>query len=160
MNIGYGHPGPYPTTHGPDHHRLTTVAYAKATKDTIAQLRAPGRKILLIEPIPLPRKPNPFFNPYKCLEQAKTQEECRYTPFVQTTRIERVYRKLAADNDDIYDLDLDRMVCPLLPICDPVVDGSIVKRDPSHLKVLFALKLVPQVEMYLKSYGLEDTRKR
>lgn len=79
---------------------------------------------------------------------------------METTRIERVYRKLAADNDDIYDLDLDRIVCPLLPICDPVVDGSIVKRDPSHLKVLFALKLVPQVEMYLKSYGLEDAPKR
>jgi hypothetical protein len=51
-------------------------------------------------------------------------------------------------------------VCPFLPICDPVVDGSIVKRDPSHLKVLYALKLVPQVEMYLKSYGLEDPPKR
>ncbi len=160
MNIGYGHPGPYPTTQGPDHHRLTSTEYAKATTDSIAQMRAPGRKILLIEPIPLPRKPDPFFNPYQCLEQAKTEEECRYTPFLKTSGIELVYRKLAADNDDVYDLDLDRMVCPLLPICDPVVEGSIVKRDPSHLKVLFALKLVPQVEMYLQSYGLEDTPQR
>ena len=89
MDIDYGHRGPYPSTQGPDHHRLTAAEYAKATTDSIAQLRAPGRKILLIEPIPLPRKPNLFFNPYQCLQKAKTEEQCRYTPCLEPSRMEQ-----------------------------------------------------------------------
>ena len=160
MNIGYGHPGPYPSVQDSNHHVLTPKEFQAATTASVAQLRAPGRKLLLIEPIPLPRKPDPFFNPYTCLEKAKTEEECRYTTWLGLTGIQKLYRKLAAEHNGVYDLDLSRMVCPLLPVCDPVVDGSIVKKDQSHLKVLFSIKLVPEVEMYLKSYGLEDIRVR
>ena len=155
MGLDYTHPGPYPRPlRGPDKRVLTDAEVSKAATDSIAEMRAPGRKILLIEPIPLPRKPSVDFNPLQCLELAKSQEQCRYVPWLGVSSLERTYRKLAAQSPDIDDLDIDRLVCPLLPLCDPVVNGKIVKRDESHLKINFALTLVPAIETYMKSVGL------
>jgi hypothetical protein len=32
-----------------------------------------------------------------------------------------------ADNRTIYDVDIDKLICPFMPICDPVIDGMIVE---------------------------------
>ena len=54
----------------------------------------------------------------------------------------------------MYTADLDHLVCPFLPICDPVIDGHIVKADPTHLTVDFAKAIAPQVGEYLKQAGV------
>ena len=34
-----------------------------------------------------------------------------------------IYRAAADEDDEVWSLDIDQLVCPYLPICDPVVDG-------------------------------------
>ena len=50
--------------------------------------------------------------------------------------------------------DLDQLVCPYLPICDPIVDETVVKADHSHLSRQFAVTLAPAIGAYLESNGL------
>jgi hypothetical protein len=50
--------------------------------------------------------------------------------------------------------DFDRLVCPFLPICDPVVNGQIVKFDGTHLTAKFVTSIAPEVDAYLKDAGL------
>jgi hypothetical protein len=50
--------------------------------------------------------------------------------------------------------DFDRLVCPFLPICDPVVNGEIVKSDGTHLTARFAESIAPEISTYLVDSGL------
>jgi hypothetical protein len=47
--------------------------------------------------------------------------------------------------------DFDRLVCPYLPICDPVIAGHIVKIDKQHLTCEFAQYMSDDVLAYLKT---------
>ena len=84
----------------------------------------------------------------------RSQEECRYTADPSPSPVDLLYRDVAKQTTGVYSLDLDRQVCPLLPICDPVIGGQIVKLDPSHLTADFSVTLAPYVETYMKSVGL------
>lgn len=115
-----------------------------ATADSLARLRRPGRKIMIIEPIPIAPS-----DPLSCLTQAKYLDECRYVANLEPTPLERYYRSLA-NGKDVFTLDLDKVVCPYLPICDPVVDGLIVKRDYAHLTWIFGRSLSDELLAYLR----------
>jgi hypothetical protein len=45
----------------------------------------------------------------------------------------------------IWSIDLDRLVCPRLPHCDPVVGNVIVKRDWSHLTGTYSSTLADPI---------------
>ena len=81
------------------------------TERSLAELRAGGRKVVLIEPIP--RNPT---DPIACI--------------------------------------FDSLVCPYLPICDPVVNGRLVKSDLFHLTPRFVETLAPFIDKYLKQNGI------
>jgi hypothetical protein len=156
MNLDYGKPGKdYPHTlltfNG---HPASKKTLARLTTESVDALRAGGRKVVIVEPIPLAKKPTPNFEPLRCLERAKVEEECQYTANLGSSPLEQLYRKIAAADNDVEALDLDKQVCPLLPICNPVVNGEIVKRDPSHLTAQFARTLAPYVETWMRSVGL------
>jgi peptidoglycan/LPS O-acetylase OafA/YrhL len=155
MDIGYGTPGPYPTLVDDRGKPATAAEMAALTKSSVDALRANGRDVLLLEPVPLPMKPNPAFNPFTCLEQATTVEQCRYISTPSPSPLDRTYRATAAAfrSDRIRSLDLDTTVCPTLPICDPVVDGRIVKFDESHLTTKFSQSLAPELASYLARAG-------
>ena len=129
---------------------VTGPDWGRATARSVAQLRAGGRKVVIVEPIP--RAP---INPRDCLSQAKVLEECRYVARRGEARdVDAAYRQLARRNAGVFSADFDRLVCPFLPICDPVIGGRIVKWDSSHLTVAFAQSLAPQVDAYLKQTGV------
>jgi hypothetical protein len=151
---GYDQPGNYFPFEDQNGKRVGFSAVESTTKSSLAALRAGGRSVLLVEPIPIPSSPSPFFDPYKCLEKAKVQEECRYTADPSPSPVDLLYRAAARRDSNVYSLDLDRQVCPLLPVCDPVIDGQIVKLDPSHLTADFVATLAPYIETYMKSVGL------
>jgi hypothetical protein len=67
--------------------------------------------------------------------------------------VEAIYGEFAQD-DDIYTLNLDNVVCPYFPICDPVVDGLIVKRDVGHLTGAFSESLTDDLQAFLRYTGL------
>jgi peptidoglycan/LPS O-acetylase OafA/YrhL len=117
-----------------------------ATRQSINAMSAGGRrKVVLLEPIPVTR-----FNPLDCLSKAQYLEQCRYTASALPDRLVRYLRQLAKEDRNVWSIDLDHLVCPFLPICDPIVNNQIVKWDPTHLTVKFAQSIAPQLNTYLQ----------
>ncbi|MEO6628644.1 MAG: acyltransferase family protein [Aquihabitans sp.] len=126
-------------------------AIATHTDQTIAALRRKGRSIVIVEPIP---QPVPTENPLSCLADTGNPTACRYVSPSGPGPEERYDRSLDKAYDDIFSLDLDRLVCPYLPICDPVVGGQIVMRDQTHLTASFATSLGGAFADYLLAAGV------
>ncbi len=117
-----------------------TLLYA--TVASMESLRSDGRKLVIIEPTPVPRM---GFDPLSCLSSAKFLEDCRYVANEAPPPLERAERNYAQQHDDIWALDFDKLVCPYLPICDAYVDGNIVKRDKIHITGTYARQLSDEV---------------
>jgi hypothetical protein len=126
---------------------------AAATISSLPPLARDGRKVILVEDIPVADS-----NPLTCLSQATVLEECRYVASSSPTPVELFDRQLAVQEPGVvYSADFDRLVCPFLPICDSVIDGHIVKYDPSHLTVAFSKSIAPQIEGYLEQTVLQSS---
>ncbi len=119
------------------------------TSRSLDALRADGRNVLMIEPVPVAPS-----DPLTCLSKARVLEQCSYVATSKPGLLERTYRRLADRDDRAWSVDLDRVVCPYLPICDPVVNGQIVKLDATHLTARFARSIAPTIDAYLKDNGL------
>jgi hypothetical protein len=122
-----------------------------ATNKTVARFRADGRDVVIIEPIPLTP---PGFNPLTCLSTTSAIDHCRFNAAAKPSATELYYRALARSSNHIQDLDLDRLVCPRLPICDPVVDGRIVWYDGSHLSTGYTRTLAGPIRELLVADGV------
>jgi peptidoglycan/LPS O-acetylase OafA/YrhL len=122
----------------------------QATRSAVSELRQNGRKVVIIEPIPF--KVN--FDPLACLATATVIEQCRYIVSAQPTGLEKLYRSLHKTDDHVWSVDLDRAVCPMLPICDPIVNHEIVKLDATHLTSGFSRSLAPLLTLWLKQNGV------
>jgi hypothetical protein len=154
MNVGHEDPTQIPFL-GPDGKYVPqgtprSVRWnATTTRRSLAALRATGSKVLLLEPIPVTK-----FDPLKCLSTAKVLEQCRYVAGERPSTLEQLYRSLADADKGVWSANFDRLVCPFFPICDPLVNGQIVKFDPTHLTPAFAKSIAPAVDAYLKQAGL------
>ncbi len=113
----------------------------KASSASLHTLARPGRKLVIIEPVPdVP----PGTNPLSCLSLGGDPEKCAYKAARQLTPLERFYR-VEARKKVVFSVDLDRVVCPRWPTCDAIVGDIIVKRDSTHLTATFARSLASQV---------------
>ncbi|MCU1350989.1 MAG: acyltransferase [Acidimicrobiales bacterium] len=134
----------------------------RATTSSLQQLQRVATDVVIIEPIPITPVEKggpggvfaPRFNPLTCLSKAKVLEECRYTAPIIPTALEVFERKLAAKDPRLFSADFDKLVCPFLPICDPIVGGTIVKWDGQHLTHRYALTLAPKIEAFLRDNRL------
>ena len=117
----------------------------------VHQLRSQGRKVVLIEPIPVAKATT---NPETCLSKATYLEECRFVGRDAPTPEIRIYRQLAAADPGVVSIDFSHSVCPYLPICDPVVKGVVVRHDSNHLTVTFADTLLGPFRQDLVAHGL------
>ncbi len=135
----------------PDDRRVLTIhptserALQAVVQRSIDQLRKRGRKIVLFEPLPVAP---PKVDPFTCLSDARSLDACRYVARAHPTRLEHFYRQLA-NGKDTFTIDLDRVVCPYLPICDPVVSGIVVKRDPQHITPAFSRSMGDPIQALL-----------
>jgi hypothetical protein len=86
------------------------------------------------------------------LSDAKYVDDCRYVA-ASTTPNEKYYRALA-NGKDVFTLDLDRLVCPYLPICDPIVRGVVVKRDKQHLSADYSRTLAGPIGSIMSADGI------
>lgn len=50
--------------------------------------------------------------------------------------------------------DFDRLACPFLPICDPIIDDTIVFWNGSHLAERYSRTLGPDLTAYFTEQGL------
>jgi SGNH domain (fused to AT3 domains) len=157
MNLGYDNPGFWVSYLGPDLETLDPSSreydawLERATVSALDELEADGRSVVVLEPIPLPRD---SFDQLDCLSNASVVEECRYVTRAEPTPLEEIYRRLDAADDAVWSTDIDQLVCPFLPICDPIVNGQVVRTDVSHLSTGFAETLAPALEDYLVSNGI------
>ncbi len=126
--------------------------YVRARSEaTIQMLRSAGSQVVIIEPVPVAPSGT---DPLNCLSEATYVEECRFVSSDERTPVEEMYRSLADTDAGVWTIDLDRRVCPYLPICDPIVDGLIVKRDHGHLTTRFARTLRDAFEEFFDDNGL------
>ncbi len=106
--------------------------------------------MVVIEPAPVaPLDQDPF----ACLTTAKRWKRVASSPTPNPLPIEHLYRPLA-DNRTVYDMDADRMLCPFMPICDPIVGGEIVRFDIQHITPRFGIAIADEVATYLRDSGV------
>ncbi len=102
---------------------------AAATDASLDALSAEGARVVLFEPLPFGD-----FDPTICLSGASDVGQCAYEVPATTFPTETTYRKEADERPDaVFDVDYDRIACPYLPVCLPVVDGRLVFRNQYHL---------------------------
>ena len=124
---------------------------AGSTTRSLEALRASGRKVVLVEPTPYA---GDAFDPLVCLSDATVEEACRFVADSDPSDVERLYRRLDANNDNVWSANIDELTCPFLPICDPIVGRNVVRRDSNHLTEAFARSIAPELTHYLKRIGV------
>jgi peptidoglycan/LPS O-acetylase OafA/YrhL len=157
MNLGYEQPGQVVQYRGPDGRGVPNPSpehdalVRRATTDSIARLKGAGSRVLLLEPIPFAPE---GFDPLACLSKEPVLAACRFVAEPGPTGLEQLYRRNDAEDERVWALDLDRLVCPYLPICDPIVNGQVVRIDGSHLTRTFGRSLAPAVKQTLQDNGI------
>jgi hypothetical protein len=56
----------------------------------------------------------------------------------------------------MWSVDFDPLVCPSKPICDPYVNGMVVRWDAAHLTIEFGLTLVDDIVDAFEDGGVLD----
>ena len=113
---------------------------------TIRRLRSPGRKIVILEPVPVPPT-----DPLNCLSLGKPIGACAFSVPIAPTPLETYLRDLSRTEPDVKTVDLKHIVCPRLPICDAVVGDIIAWRDLEHITSTYALSLEPQLAGFVRA---------
>jgi hypothetical protein len=126
-------------------------AIESSTDTTVARLGRNNRDVVIIEPIP--QGPQGY-DPLGCLSTARFLDQCRFVASAQPSPTELHYRALARSSKHVFDLDIDRLACPYLPICDPMVDGKIVWYDLSHLSIAYSRTLADPIRRLLTADGI------
>jgi hypothetical protein len=139
---------------GPNGDVLTSTSedYERVLADvssrTVQQLRGAVSKVVMIEPVTVAP-----FDTINCLSGADSLEACRFVANMQPTELERSLRRIA-DGERVFSIDIDRLVCPYLPICDPLVGGVVVRSDNSHISLRFAESIAGPLEDLLVRQGV------
>jgi peptidoglycan/LPS O-acetylase OafA/YrhL len=121
---------------------------AMATSRTVKQLRDEGADVVMIEPVTVAP-----FDTLNCLSGAKTLEACRFVASTNPSPLERYYRAIA-DGRHVWSIDIDRLICPYLPICDPLENGVVVRRDNSHITAQYAEAISGRLQTLLEQQGI------
>jgi peptidoglycan/LPS O-acetylase OafA/YrhL len=118
---------------------------------TVNHLRSRDLRVVIVEPLPVTPKDR---DPLDCLSTKGDVAACRFVANARPTQQEQAFRQLAADDPAVWSLDLDSATCPYLPICDPIVDGLVVRRDNTHITTRYARTLVDGLERYFVDNGI------
>ena len=68
--------------------------------------------------------------------------------------MEQLERDQADGSERVTTVDLDRLICPFLPICDPIVGGNVVRWDFQHLAEEYAATLGDELATYFRAIGV------
>ena len=126
----------------------------RSTVETLQAFEADGTDVLIIESAPTPDVTG--FNPLDCLAKAGSVEACRFVARPSPSWVEQLERDQADGSERVTTVDLDRLICPFLPICDTIVGGRVVFYNGEHLTESFSRSLAPQLATYLDGQGFLD----
>jgi len=143
----------------PDGRKLSSAdpgymqAFEDASAASIDALQPAIRRVVIIEPTPSTYP----LNPLSCLSTGRPPSHCVYKVDATPSPLELYYRTLSR-NGDIRSLDVDRVVCPRLPVCDAGVGGVITRRDANgHLTASFARSVAGAIDQRLNASGVFGT---
>jgi hypothetical protein len=123
------------------------AALRDATRAAMLRLRAQVEEVVVFEPVPSTYP----FDPLNCLSRGRPAARCAHSVENAPSMLEGYYRELERE-PHFSAVDLDRVVCPRLPVCDAVVDDVIVRFDSNgHLTATFARSVAPQVAAVLRA---------
>jgi peptidoglycan/LPS O-acetylase OafA/YrhL len=108
-------------------------------------LERPGRKIVLLEPVP---QPPPKTDPLSCLSQGRAPASCAFQANRQPTPLELFYRRQSG-HAGITSIDLDHIVCSQWPTCEAIAGNIIVRPNGEHVTATFARSVAPKIAALL-----------
>lgn len=112
---------------------------------SLDSLRDGGYPTILLEPVPV--APGGL-DPIDCLSDAAAVAECRFIARKGRTPLEGFLQN--RDDPDFHVVGIDELACPYFPICDPVIDGIIVRWDDTHLTASYARSISDELEAKLE----------
>jgi hypothetical protein len=110
---------------------------------------------VIVESIPLSKPDAP---PIGCLADGENPDDCTFQASPGPLPFEELVRAEADASDAVWTMDLDPLVCPRLPTCDPVVNDAIVMYDSHHLTGRFAATLADPIEAWMVDNGVLEGR--
>lgn len=131
-------------------------AYRTAVLASVPQLAEFAGSVVMIDPLP---KAAPLLDPLECLSRALYVEQCRFVAPAGRSWMEELYREAAAIEPRASVLDLDRLACPTLPICEAMVDGRAVWWDGQHIARDFAATWADDLHRELAAIGVLPPRR-
>ena len=76
----------------------------------------------------------------------RCSKQCRFVANTDPVATRAPLPATRRRNSGVFSANFDQIVCPYLPICDPVVNGKIVRFDASHLTAPSPNTIAPQVD--------------
>lgn len=99
-----------------------------ASAATAARITASGARLVVLEPLPYP-----LFDPNACVSGAATMGECAWVPQSGPLPTEVASRAAQDGDPNVFSVDIDALVCPLVEVCLPVIDEQLVLQNQLHL---------------------------
>ena len=125
---------------------------ARSTSEaTIDSFLADGRRVVLLEPIPISNLDAPT-----CLSGASSLRECTFTAAEGPLPTEIAFRYFDLIHPEMVSVDIDELACPQLPLCLPVVDGIVVRVDGHHLTGSYAQHIASSIGDAIAVTGILD----
>jgi len=123
---------------GPSGETLAQMHLHSATA-TAESIRAAGSRLVLVKAL---LGTNGFErngpDPLDCLARAARLGDCAVVPPLEKPFTDGILDSLAAASpDETASLDLNPVLCPDAPVCRPVIDGTVVWKDPDHVTGTF-----------------------
>lgn len=143
IGSGYG----VESTDGTPPTDVSALMAATAERSLLA-LAAPGRTLVVEEPVPVSAD-----NAMSCLSGVALSSECSFLAD-GASKAELSYRALAERLPGVRTIDLDPLVCPDLPVCDPIVGGIVVRLDHDHISAAWSAFMSDDLDALLRAKGV------
>ncbi len=99
-----------------------------ATRSSAEEILGHAGELVLLEPIPLPPT-----SPNRCLSVQSDATSCAFVHWTEEIETERIYRRLAAEDDRIHAVDIDTVSCPRYPLCEVSLQQRPIYQDALHV---------------------------
>jgi hypothetical protein len=134
-----------------------TALLTESARRTFRGLSELGVQTLVVHGVWMPVES--YGEPLDCLAKARRTSMCRVPVLPLTGVLDALYRTEAATNPAVEDLNLNPIVCPTGPICEPVSRGVPVWRDRLHYTPRVLVRHRAEIWRAIEETGvLGDTR--
>jgi peptidoglycan/LPS O-acetylase OafA/YrhL len=93
-------------------------------------------------------------DPLDCLARATRLGDCAVVPPLEKPFTDGILDAIAATTDETAAVDLNSVLCPDAPLCRPVIDGTVVWKDPDHVTGTFLVEHRAALWQRLEETGL------